>query len=423
MKKLIRIIVLWIIILLLFKMYNQKNNITEYNTLPNNKDISKVLEVNIIDKYDNMAKIYENPMTEQYYEVDLIIDGVYYYNVGIRAKGTTIYYWLEDHDSNKLSFKVRLNYKDPEQNYEGITEFHLNSQVMDPTGMREYLIYDLYNAAGIDTQKYCFSELKIDNKSIGLMTMVEVINEKYVEYTYNSKEGNLYKPANQEYKNVFGAELSYRSDNIEDYRGIFDYVKTENTTDEDKKRLVAVFKKIKEASTPEEIEECFMDFNKVLKILAINKVVSNVDGVTGKTMRNYFLYEENGKIDIIPFDFNFSLGIQVKEYFFRDEDVNDLGLIEYTYENHSFLIDIIMEHETFFNRYNEYVKDIQKLMDDINLDEKVDILDINIKQIIQNDTEKFYTYEEYRNGLIELKDFMRKRINQEPNVSIYDIGY
>ena len=423
MKKLIRIIVLWIIILILFKMYNQKNNITEYNTLPNNKDISKVLEINIIDKYDNMDKIYKDPVAEQYYEVDLIIDGVYYYNVGIRAKGTTIYYWLEDHDSNKLSFKVRLNYKDPEQNYEGITEFHLNSQAMDPSGMREYLVYEIYNAYGVDTQKYCFTELKIDDKSIGLMTMVEVINEKYVEYTYNSKEGNLYKPANQEYKNVLGAELSYRTDNIEDYRGIFDYVKTENTTDEDKKRLIEILRKIKYASTSDEIEECFMDFDKVLKILAINKVVSNVDGVAGKTIRNFFLYEENGKIDIIAFDFNLSMGIQPKEYFFQKDDIYDLGLIEYTYDYHSFLIDIIMKYPEFLTRYNEHIKNIQELMKEMNLDKRIDLIDENIRDIVKNDTEKFYTYEEYKNGIIDLKSFIRTRINQDSNVSIYDIGY
>lgn len=419
MKKLIRIIVLWIIILILFKLYNQKNDIVEYNTLPNNEDITEVLEINIIDKYNNMSKIYEDPKTELYYEVDMVINGIYYYNVGIRTKGTTIFYWLEDNDSNKLSFKVRLNYKNPEQNYMGMTELHLNAQAMDPTGMREYLIYDIYNEAGIDTQKYCLAELKIDNRSIGLVTMVEVINEKYVEYIYNSKDGNLYKPVNQEYKNVYGAEFAYTTDNIEDYKGIFNYVKTENTTEEDKQRLISILKKMKEATTPEEVESCFMDFDKVLKAMAINKVVSNVDGFAGRTLRNFFIYEENGKIDIIPFDFNFSLGTHVKEYFFEDEDIYDLGLIEYNYNAHSYLVDIIQENEEFLERYNNYIKEIQDLMQEMKLDEKIDILDRQVEHIIQNDTEKFYTYEEYKNGLASLKEFIKQRCEQEQNIIDY----
>lgn len=413
MRKLYRIIVLWIIILLIFYFYNQKISISELSVLPNNQDIENVLQINIIDKYNNMEKIYNNPSAEEFYEFDLIIGDIYYYNVGIRTKGSSIFRWLRKYDCDKYSFKVKLDYRNPEQSYNGMTELHLNAQAMDPTGMREYLVYDIYNEAGIDTQKYCFANLQVDNESIGLVTVVEIINEQYVEFTYGCANGNLYKPSNEENKDIYGAELEYKGDNIELYKAIFDNTKTSNTTDEDKQRLVSIIKKINEAKTPEEIESCFMDFDKVLKIIAINRAVSNVDGITGRTMRNYYIYEENGKIDIIPFDFNFSLGTQPKEYFFTQDDVNALDLIEYKYENHSKLIDIILENEIFLEKYNIYVNDILNIMDKMQLDKIIDEIDEKVSFIIQNDTSKYYSYEEYKNGIENLKEFIDKRIKRK----------
>lgn len=408
MRKLYRIIVLWIIILLIFYFYNQKISISELNALPNNQDIENVLQINIIDKYNNMEKIYNNPSAEEFYEFDLIIGDIYYYNVGIRTKGSSVFKWLEKNNSTKYSFKVMLNYRNENQSYNGITEFYINSQAMDPTGMREVLVYKIYEEMGIDTLRYSFSELKIDGESHGLVTVVECVNEEYIFNKYNSNDGNLYKPKYNNQTGEYGADLHYQGDDISDYKGIFDNTKTSKTDDEDKKRLIAIIKSINEAS---ELDKYFMDFDKVIKMIAVNKVVSNVDGIAGRTMWNFYLYEENGKIDVIAYDFNMSLGLNPKEYFWTEEDVNTFDLIEYDDEFHSILVDIIVENEEYFEKYLQYITETKKVMKEMNLDNIINIIDSNVSNIIQKDANKYYSYEQYLLGIDELKKFINQRIN------------
>lgn len=292
-----------------------------------------------------------------------------------------------------------------------MTEIYLNTNVMDDTGFREHIVYKVYNEMGIETQQYSLGNLQIGDKKIGLITMIEVINEEYVFNRYNSENGNLYKPENDETKDEYGAELQYKGDKIDLYKGILENEKTDKTDDEDKKRLISIIKAIDEAETEEKIEENFMDFDKVIKMVAINKALSNVDSFIGRTMRNYYIYEENGKIDIIPFDFNMSLGMMPKEYFWTEEDVNTIELIEYNEEIHSKIIDIILENEKYSEKYSQYVQETFKKLDEMQIERYIDSVDVRIDAIVKNTDNLLFTYEEYKQGIQNLKQFLRNRID------------
>ena len=179
------------------------------------------------------------------------------------------------HKSQRYAYKIKLDYINVNQQFNGMTEIHLNTQAMDATEIREYIIYELYNKLGIKTQQYCFGNFFINDRDMGLVTVVEIINEEYINKKYNSEKGILYKPVTMHYKEIYGADLLYRGDNIEEYKGIFDNVKSENITFEDKKRLVNIIKRIDEAKTTEELEKYFYDLDKIIKDVAITKAVSN----------------------------------------------------------------------------------------------------------------------------------------------------
>ena len=51
-----------------------------------------------------------------------------------------------------------------------------------------------------------------------------------------------------------------------------------------------------------------MDIEATLRYFVVNKFVDNYDSYTGTMLHNYYLYEENGKLSILPWDYNLAFG-------------------------------------------------------------------------------------------------------------------
>lgn len=401
--------IFFIIIILLLTIYKYNHNETEKKLIELSSD--KIAEINIIDQYNNMEKLYEDPEAEKYVLVDIFINGEYFKDVGIRTKGSTIYNVIRKSSNPKEhSFKIKLDYVDENQNYNGINEFYLNTGVPDKSRIREYIVYEAYNDMGIATQKYCFTEVSINNISNGLFTMVEVINTRYVRSKYNSSNGNLYKPENIIQENVIGSDLIFRSNNPKTYKAIFNNTKTDNTRDEDKVRLVSILKKLK---NNEDIEDSFVDFDKIIKIMAVNTVLENLDNFYGATRRNFYLYEENGKLDIIPFDFNMSLGRNGNHSAFPPDEVDDIDIFNDNIT--SIFIEIIKDNSDLLDKYYNYIFETIKMLESENYVEKVDEIDNKVSSIVEGDKNYIYTFDEYKLEVESIKNFITYRVDYIKN--------
>ena len=100
-----------------------------------------------------------------------------------------------------------------------------------------------------------------------------------------------------------GVDLKYIDDNADSYSNIFDNSITE-ADDTDKQRLIESLKKI---SSGEELETC-IDTDEVLRYLACNVFLVNLDSYLSSTCHNYILTENNGKLSMLPWDYNLSFG-------------------------------------------------------------------------------------------------------------------
>ena len=54
--------------------------------------------------------------------------------------------------------------------------------------------------------------------------------------------------------------------------------------------------------------ETYMDIDNILKYMAVHTFVVNDDSLSGTMAHNYYLYEYNGKLNILPWDYNLSFG-------------------------------------------------------------------------------------------------------------------
>lgn len=97
--------------------------------------------------------------------------------------------------------------------------------------------------------------------------------------------------------------LKYIDDEPDSYSNIFDNAKTD-ISDSDKKRLIESLQKL---SIGEDIDD-IVDVEAVIRYFVVHNFVLNFDSYTGSMIHNYYLYEKDGQMQMIPWDYNLAFG-------------------------------------------------------------------------------------------------------------------
>ena len=98
-------------------------------------------------------------------------------------------------------------------------------------------------------------------------------------------------------------KLTYSDDNPDSYSNIFDNAKTD-VGKKDKTRLIEALRKL---NVGEDIGETVYT-DEVIRYLAVHDFLQNSDSYTGMMVHNYYLYEQDGQLAIIPWDYNLAFG-------------------------------------------------------------------------------------------------------------------
>lgn len=96
-------------------------------------------------------------------------------------------------------------------------------------------------------------------------------------------------------------KLQYSNDNPSSYSNIFNNAKTDITA-ADQTRLIASIKALNEGDVS------VVDTDSVIRYMAVHNFLCNGDSYTGMMAHNYYLYEENGVLSMIPWDYNLGYG-------------------------------------------------------------------------------------------------------------------
>lgn len=98
-------------------------------------------------------------------------------------------------------------------------------------------------------------------------------------------------------------KLKYIDDDPDSYGNIFDNAKTD-ITKEDKNRLISSLKSLSEYRDLENT----LDTDEVLRYFVVHNFAVNGDSYTGAMIHNYYLHEQDGKLSMIPWDYNLAFG-------------------------------------------------------------------------------------------------------------------
>lgn len=264
-----------------------------------------VHKINLVCKKDDVGQMLNNGEKEKYILCDADIDGEIISGVGLKTRGRGTHDVIPSFGSQKYSLKIKFNEYVSGQTYYGLDSLALNNQLFDKTFLSDYFSYDMMRFVGVPAPYVSFSEVYINDEYFGFFTSVELISESFLKRNFGNNYGHAYKPVGGFTNTYSGCNLVYIDDKIESYSGILGESKTKAST-KDKRRVIDAIKRLN-GDDPESA----IDVDEVIKYFAVNNFLLNYDSYWSPYPQNFFLYEKDGKLSILPWDYDFIYGGQI----------------------------------------------------------------------------------------------------------------
>ena len=407
-------------------------------------------QVHTIDlRMDDWEGFLETCTNEEYQLCSLTIDGEAVESAAIRAKGNTSLTSVAAYGNDRYSFKVEFDHYDGAGAYHGLDKLSLNNLIQDNTCMKDFLVYRLMAAFGAAAPLCSYVWLTVNGEPWGLYLAVEGIEDAFLERNYGSAGGNLYKPDSMSFGGGRGngggfdmealtedfafsdmperpaegegrrqnggflgggmgssdVKLQYVDDDPDSYPNIFDNAKTA-LTDADKARLIAALKILGGEGNIEDA----VDVEQVIRYLVVHGFVCNGDSYTGTMVHNYYLYEEDGLLSMLPWDYNLAFGgFQTADASGAVNEPIDTPVTGGSLEDRPMAAWIFRseEHTALYHQY--YGEFLSSLLESGWCDALIDETAAMIAPYIAEDPTKFCTEEEFETGVAALKDFCTRR--------------
>ena len=431
-------------------------------------DQSTVHKIEItMDGWDDFI---DNCTDEKCRACAVTIDGEAQGTVGIRAKGNTSLSSMAQYDNDRYSFKIEFDHYQKKKTYRGLDKLSLNNIIQDATYMKDYWSYTFMNQMGLASPLCSYTEIYVNGEYWGLYLAVEGVEEAFLERNYGEDYGELYKPdslsfgggrgngqafdmqdfekklqgddteeqaaadenaANDnaaptmpqdiqratrinrgDFKQGGGmggmgssdVKLQYIDDDPDSYANIFDNAKTK-VKKKDQARLIAALKKLSEGDTSA------VDTDAVAMYMAVHNFLCNGDSYTGSMVHNYYLYEKDGVMSMIPWDYNLAFG-----GFTVDSDATGTvntaidTLVSGGDDSDRPMAGWITASDESLALYHEkYQQFIDTVFTSGWFESEFDRVSAMIAPYVEKETRAFYSYEEFQTAADTLKTFCLKR--------------
>ncbi len=215
-------------------------------------------------------------------------------------------------------------------------------------------------------------------------------------------------------------KLQYIDDALDSYSNIWNNAKTD-ITETDQNRLINTLKKL---SNDEDIETV-VDVEQVIRYFVVHNYVCNGDSYTGSMVHNYYLYEKDGRLAMIPWDYNLAYGT------FQGNNANTIinTPIDSPVDNGAGedrpMWNWIVANEEYTQLYHQY---FAEFLNRVDIGEIIDNAYNLIKDYVAKDPTAFYSYEEFELGVETIRRFCSLRsesisMQLENNETTDDMSY
>ena len=233
-------------------------------------------------------------------------------SVGVRLKGNSSY----SHPGTKKSFKIDFNKYISGQNYDGLKKLNFSNGFKDPSCMREKLFFDVCREANVPAPRASFAEVTFNGEPWGFYTVVEQIDDQFLDWNILEDDGNLFKAGDNfgggppgAGGNTTAANLVYYGEDQASYEDRYELKSNQDLNDWSD--LISLLDFVN--NTDNAAFEAGIDFrievDAFLRSAAMDMLFSNLDTYTGSA-RNYYLYhnQDTNLWEWIKWDANEAFG-------------------------------------------------------------------------------------------------------------------
>lgn len=236
---------------------------------------------------DSLAALNALPQEDVYYSCQVTLDGMTY-DAGLRYRGNVVRKLL------KKSYKINLG---PGLLYEGRDKLNCNSEMCDPSLMRESLSMDLMRDAGLPTPRTWWRAVVLNGQMMGAYCDVEQPDDHFLTAHGLDQDANIYKcfdrlvvlPDSLDYLE------NYEKETNEDgsWSDLIEFIETLNLTPDDE--------------LYETLVDC-VEFDQFLSYYATLMLINDGDA----TYKNYYLYHDldDDWWQVIPWDKDLTWGVR-----------------------------------------------------------------------------------------------------------------
>ncbi len=413
---------------------------------------NEIMAINIrVDqgKWDNLII---NALQEEYLPVDLEINGTSISTVGIRPKGnSSLRMVAKNNPDDRVSFKVEFDHYVDGQTFNNLDKLILNNMVSDATSLKEYMSFDLMRFMGLDTPYFSYANIYVNGEYWGLYFALEAYDDSYAQRVFGNDHGQLYNvrmgfggnrgnPQNKEQQrekagfnssgnfrpdqfnssgkispprqgggmmgsSSKGGDLLYTDDNPDSYSEILNNAVFDQDQGQ-KTRLIAALKAL---NSGKDLEE-YWDVDEILRYLAAHTFLCNFDSYSSAMHQNYYLYEKDGQITILPWDYNSAYGGMGRN---ASDSVNfpiDTPVTQVEMANRPLISQLLAVPEYLVEYHQNYQKILKEYFQSGYFAAKAAQMDELISPYLQIDPTAFYTYAEHQKAVTTFLEFNNLRM-------------
>lgn len=298
-------------------------------------DDSRIHSINLSISGDDWQNLHDDFREKSKYHATVTIDGETFSDVSFSARGNGSL-----GDVHREGYPDRSNYTinfkkfNSKLSYHGLDKLVLSGLYFEPSYLRTYLSFRLMAQAGADVPLSAFTKFYVNGEYKGLFLAIEAVDQSFLARTSHDSSATLFHPIpyNVDWDRIYadsklladpstldpdahpgssfntygGSDLVYRGDDPASYDSIFLNASTKYSQ-ADVSFVISGIESLSGYSLNNPAD--YWDVDSIIRFFAAATLAPNSDSYLGSLAQNYYLRLANGKLSMIPWDYDRALKI------------------------------------------------------------------------------------------------------------------